>query len=46
MIGDVEGYALSLIDQYKEVSWPIWEDITTGEGDEATTTIGLHTIIE
>ena len=44
--GDAEGFALALIDQYEEASWPSWQDITEGEGDDRQVVRGLRSIIE
>src|SRR5437660_3725613 len=44
--GDAEGFALVLIDQYKEASWPSWQDTTEGEGEDRQVVHGLRTIIE
>ena len=44
--GDAEGFALVLIDQYKEASWPSWQDTTEEEGEDSHIVHGLRLIIE
>lgn len=34
-------YVLQLLEQYKDIEWPEWEDKTIGKGDEATITVEL-----